>query len=1080
MIRVAALCLCLACAAVAGAIEARANDDVHPWRDDAALHAVQFVGTRHGWAVGDRGVVWRTEDGGKSWALQKTPTDAALHGVCFVTAQVGWAVGSGTQAFTGLGYGVILKTTDGGRSWVDLSAKSSKPKTFGRNMSKGIVLDQPKSTDHFPPLRCIKFFGADEGIAVGEASSGFPTGCLMTTDGGETWEAQKGDPMPGWLGADFREFEHGILVGERGRIALSNEFEVLRPRTDRRSLRGVRAVRFADGLDAWAVGDGGLVLKSSNGGVSWEAPPKALPIEVGVFSDFRAVATHDAHVWIAGSPGGRVWHSQDGGRHWNAQPTGQTQPLYALTFQSERVGFAVGAFGTILRTDDGGDSWHPVRGDSRRAALLSLHARPERVPFNALTKYAAENGYRAVSVIVPRWDSLNEDRDAAGPLERRANDAMLAVGGQSAEVGWRLPVSLPEVDRSVDRLTEEWQKHTEGRMVEIVISDFVAKLRQWRPSIVLLDQPTEDDAVGKLVFTAARRAITEAADPTRYPEHEQLAGLSAWRVERVCVQINSKDAAKVTVDPFESLPRMQSIVHEFAATGRSMLFPTIQRLPQRECFNIEFTRAANDASESKDAGIQLTSSRELWTGISLPAHSDARRALLPLHDQELEKQRELATRQRNFRGIVDRYLDQPERAAQLLAELRGALQGLPKSQAVLQLVQLADDHRRRGQWSLAEAVQIEIINRYPEEPAAAEAMLWLLRFWSSEEMSWQRSRNVSLQAGQVTTDRYALLNKLKLLVEASGQQLDDPLAVARATMPDLKNDVTTLSTMPSQDANQWRQQTEQVWLRQAVQLARLIRQRNRPLFETPQVQFPLASALRRSGMHAVITQLAQDAPTSPLSGLISKEMLLSQASSEQPPTQFANCLRANSRPKLDGVLSDDCWRTAKEIRLVADARTPTEFNGSYPFVLLTYDSQFLYVAANMPRVEGLPTDGPIYAGRRHDADLTGFDRLTFSLDVNRDMATSYLIHIDQRGQVAEQCWEDEQWNPQLFVAVDADEKRWRLEMAIPHQELTGTPPTASTSWGIQMTRTLPLIATETWPPRRDITAPSEPGMLQFR
>jgi len=355
MIRLAVVWLSLVGTVLAWA-STHASEEVHPWHDDAALHAVQFVGSRHGWAVGDRGVVWRTEDGGRSWTPTKTPTDASLYGVCFLTNQFGWAVGSATQSYTGLGFGVILKTNDGGRTWVDVRAKSSPPKTFSKKTSTAVVLDQPKSTDHFPPLRAVKFFGVDDGVAVGEASTAFPSGCLMTADGGETWEPQKGDLSLGWLGADFREAEHGILVGERGRIALSNDFEVLRSRNDRRSLRGVRAVKFAEGLNAWAVGDGGLVLKSSNGGVSWEAPPQSLPIDVGVFTDFRAVATRGSHVWIAGSPGGRVWHSPDNGLSWNAQPTGETQPINALTFLSEQVGVAVGAFGTILRTEDGGAS----------------------------------------------------------------------------------------------------------------------------------------------------------------------------------------------------------------------------------------------------------------------------------------------------------------------------------------------------------------------------------------------------------------------------------------------------------------------------------------------------------------------------------------------------------------------------------------------------------------------------------------------------------------------------------------------------------------------------------------------------
>jgi hypothetical protein len=38
-----------------------------PIEDDANLHDVQFVGSRAGWAVGDHGVIWHSEDGGETW-----------------------------------------------------------------------------------------------------------------------------------------------------------------------------------------------------------------------------------------------------------------------------------------------------------------------------------------------------------------------------------------------------------------------------------------------------------------------------------------------------------------------------------------------------------------------------------------------------------------------------------------------------------------------------------------------------------------------------------------------------------------------------------------------------------------------------------------------------------------------------------------------------------------------------------------------------------------------------------------------------------------------------------------------------
>src|SRR5690554_5998048 len=39
-------------------------------RADARLAEVCFVDARHGWAVGDRGAIWHTKDGGETWALQ--------------------------------------------------------------------------------------------------------------------------------------------------------------------------------------------------------------------------------------------------------------------------------------------------------------------------------------------------------------------------------------------------------------------------------------------------------------------------------------------------------------------------------------------------------------------------------------------------------------------------------------------------------------------------------------------------------------------------------------------------------------------------------------------------------------------------------------------------------------------------------------------------------------------------------------------------------------------------------------------------------------------------------------------------
>ena len=38
---------------------------------DAELTAVTFVDPDRGWAVGDRGVIWQTSDGGRNWKRPK-------------------------------------------------------------------------------------------------------------------------------------------------------------------------------------------------------------------------------------------------------------------------------------------------------------------------------------------------------------------------------------------------------------------------------------------------------------------------------------------------------------------------------------------------------------------------------------------------------------------------------------------------------------------------------------------------------------------------------------------------------------------------------------------------------------------------------------------------------------------------------------------------------------------------------------------------------------------------------------------------------------------------------------------------
>lgn len=1092
--------LCVIAAVFPGPVSAQ-NDQftlnrptkIHPWKDDAALHAVEVLGKKVAWAVGDHGTVWRTSDGGESWSLLQVPADVSLRSACFLskrvdggqvgTSQIAWLAGRGTRPYTRSGYGVILKTTDGGKSWLMLG--------------EGQVL---------PPLNHVRFFGPNEGVAVGEATPDFPTGVLTTQDGGESWQPAPGKRTAGWHAAAFTELHDGIVAGPRGRVSLVAGTNVAPPRLDASSLRGVRAVDSADGLTAWAVGDGATVLSSSNGGVSWEALNASFPPELSRFVDFAAVSAVNDKVWVAGNPGGCVWHSRDGGTEWARQATGHSAPIHALNFSTEETGFAVGAFGTILRTTDGGSSWTVCRAGRRRAAILSIHTRPDRIPFGMLAKQGGDEGFRSVAIVVPRRDA-NTETDLS--IERQMHDAVTTVGGSGAGLGWRLPIALPEVDTSVDLLTAEWQKHTEGKLVEVVVSNLVAAIRTWRPSVVVVEEPADDDAASKLILDAVKRAVAEAADSTSFIEHQEYARLNAWKVKRVFARMPSESRAGMTIDPYDLLPRLGTTVEAAASSGRAKLMTAIEHAPQPESFT---------PIETDESRFTLVSHRDFWAGIALSPNSDARRPQLPMMEGQLDQQKELAIRQRNFRGISEKYVDDQQKASQLVAELRNVVQGMPARQAALQIAHLASDYRRRSQWDLAEATFIELIDRYPNEPVAAEAMLWLLHLWSSSEMAWHRSRDLQMTANVQKTSRYMINGRIQRLLDAARKEQSDPLKTARVLNADPLSDLELVRQTPSQDSQNWQSETHSYWRRQAIQMGQVIRQRLPEVYQAPAVTWPLASAIRREG-HARISEnlyrkhVSAD-PADQVGLRASAELWVTQPVDEMPKN-LGYCTWATVRPHLDGVLGDECWAEAREILLSPGDASSQQSNSdpiienkaAYPSVMMSRDDQFLYIAATLPRSANQRNNSPLHPGRErvrvrgaqhsspdnagaqpvvqfegrtHDADLSGFDRLKISLDTDRDYSTAYEIEIDERGQVRESCWEDSTWNPEMWVHVDSEPTRWRIEMAIPFSELGPTVPKRESAWAVSIVRTIPAKGWQAWPKSAVDGHPESKGLVQFR
>jgi photosystem II stability/assembly factor-like uncharacterized protein len=131
---------------------------------------------------------------------------------------------------------------------------------------------------------------------------------------------------------------------------------------------------------AWLSGSAGTVLRTVDGGASWQnvSPPGAAELE---FRDVEAFdAEHATVLAIGEGDDSRIYRTADGGATWSLVFTNDEPRAFydCLAFGDRRHGLALsdpvdGRF-RILATDDGGAHWQVLPGDGMPAALTGEFA----------------------------------------------------------------------------------------------------------------------------------------------------------------------------------------------------------------------------------------------------------------------------------------------------------------------------------------------------------------------------------------------------------------------------------------------------------------------------------------------------------------------------------------------------------------------------------------------------------------------------------------------------------------------------------------------------------------------------------
>jgi len=288
----------------------------------AWLHSVFFLDQNRGWAVGSKGTVLQTDDGGNTWNPRGASTNDVVRDIFFVDEKNGWLVvevnvyelktKEEPRAY-------LMKSTDGGEHWKRIEIK-------------GFDIDAIL-------VRAV-FTRNGRGWVFGEAGS-----IYGTYDGGETWTKLRSPTRRLLLGGIFVDDDRGWIVGAGATIIQTSDggetwYQSLLPQVEK-SVR-FTATSFIDNRNGWAVGSAGSVYRTNNGGRTWQQQQSKVYVDL---FDVKFVDAREG--WAVGAEG-TIIHTADGGETWTSEKSGTQHPLERVFFTDKNRGWAVGFGGTVV------------------------------------------------------------------------------------------------------------------------------------------------------------------------------------------------------------------------------------------------------------------------------------------------------------------------------------------------------------------------------------------------------------------------------------------------------------------------------------------------------------------------------------------------------------------------------------------------------------------------------------------------------------------------------------------------------------------------------------------------------------
>ena len=386
-----------------------------------SIRALHFFDAQNGIGVGIGGDIIRTTDGGDTWTQPTSPTTNSLLGM-HVAGSTVLAMGT---------WGTLLRSTDAGQTWntetfdlLDLLGADLHPSGMGllvgearvyRTLDFGTTWEPVQIGTWHTRLNKVSFGDQQHGASAGWLTQGgLQNGVIRTEDGGRTWtNVSAGNSQ--WLGVHLNADGTGWIGGGSGANRSTTDFFA----TSQNHPGPNVAVRCAWTFDADnAILAGGYInggmYRTTNGGSSWTHSP------VGNISIFDLYFPSDLVGYAVGE-GGIIWKTTDAGITWQQLTSPTTAEVHSVFFLNDTLGYIAG--NGAHRTTDGGQTWTYLGGVPQFTQSI-LFTHPD-------TGYAVNVSGQSVMTTNGgnTWNSL-----AAAPFDALIGDAawvdgaLIAVG----------------------------------------------------------------------------------------------------------------------------------------------------------------------------------------------------------------------------------------------------------------------------------------------------------------------------------------------------------------------------------------------------------------------------------------------------------------------------------------------------------------------------------------------------------------------------------------------------------------------------------------------------------------------------